>query len=68
MNPVRWAWNQLVVADLILNTTLLCSSTPETLSKRAARARAANQRWGCVLCAWLDRINAGHCDRAPFGP
>lgn len=36
----------------------------ETISERAAKARAAGKRWGCVLCGLLDRIDRGHCDRS----
>ena len=34
----------------------------QTISSRAAHARPA--RWGCLLCALLDRLDPGHCDRA----
>lgn len=36
----------------------------QTISARAAQARNEGRRWGCVLCRWLDRLDAGHCDRA----
>lgn len=68
MNPKRWVWNVLVTLDFAANTIGLMAVEPATLSKRAAKARDKGKRWGCVLCAWLDRINSGHCDRAPFGP
>ena len=34
-----------------------------TISARAARARNAGRRWGCVLCRLLDMLDKGHCDR-----
>lgn len=34
-----------------------------TISARAARARNAGRRWGCVLCRMLDVLDKGHCDR-----
>lgn len=34
-----------------------------TISARAARARNAGSRWGCVLCRLLDMVDKGHCDR-----
>lgn len=36
----------------------------ETISERAAKARNAGKRWGCVLCKWLDDVQPGHCDHA----
>lgn len=68
MNPIRWLWNVLVTADLAFNTVILASHDAETLSKRAAKARDKGQKWGCVLCALLDRIDRGHCDEALNGP
>ena len=35
----------------------------ETISRRAARARARGEKWGCVLCRFLDRIDKDHCAR-----
>lgn len=34
----------------------------ESISERAAKARNAGRRWGCVLCALLDSAFPGHCD------
>ncbi len=39
-------------------------SEDETVSSRAARARDAGRRWGCVLCRLLDKIDPGHCDKS----
>jgi len=68
MNPLRWLWNLLVTVDFAFNTVVLASSNAETLSKRAARARNKAQRWGCILCALLERVDRGHCDDALNGP
>ncbi len=44
--------------------TIFGGSPNETISERAAKARNAGRRWGCVLCRALDRISRGHCDNA----
>lgn len=36
----------------------------ETISARAGKAMVRGRRWGCVLCALLDRIEKDHCRRA----
>lgn len=36
----------------------------ETISSRAEKARLRGDRWGCVLCKWLDKVDPGHCQRA----
>lgn len=36
----------------------------ETVSSRAAKARMAKRKWGCVLCYLLDKIKANHCQTA----
>jgi hypothetical protein len=36
----------------------------ETISARAAKARNAGRRWGCVLCRVLGWVQPRHCDRA----
>jgi hypothetical protein len=38
-------------------------SEDETISSRAAKAARRGERWGCVLCKWLDRLDRGHCER-----
>lgn len=58
----RYFLNLLVLLDEAGNT-LAGGSPNETISERAAKARAAGRRWGCVLCRLLGWINPGHCDR-----
>jgi len=63
MRPARiYLLNILVAIDQLLNT-LMGGDPDETISSRAAKAALAGQRWGCVLCRWLDRLDAGHCAR-----
>jgi len=35
-----------------------------TVSTRAALARGRGERWGCLLCWLLDRVDPNHCDEA----
>lgn len=64
MNKItRYFLNWLILLDETGNT-LAGGSPNETISERAAKARKAGRRWGCVLCGLLNRINPGHCDRA----
>jgi predicted deacylase len=57
-------WIRIAVAkDQALNASFN-GSEDETVSSRAARARDRGERWGCVLCKWLGRIDPDHCDRA----
>jgi hypothetical protein len=59
----RYLLNWLVLFDEAANT-LFGGSPNETVSERAAKARNAGRRWGCILCSLLDRVNRGHCDNA----
>jgi hypothetical protein len=59
----RYLLNWLVLLDEAANT-LFGGSPNETISSRAAKARNAGRRWGCLLCRLLNKINPGHCDRA----
>lgn len=59
----RYLLNFAVLLDEAANT-ILGGSPNETISERAAKARNAGRRWGCILCRLLNRINPGHCDNA----
>ena len=41
--------------------TLTGGDPGETISSRAAKARAEGRRWGCVLCRFLDWVQKDHC-------
>lgn len=60
---LRYLMNLLILLDQALNT-LAAGSPNETISERAAKARNAGRKWGCVLCRFLNWINPGHCDNA----
>lgn len=60
----RYLLNILKWLDTGANVILLFGASNETISERAAKARNAGRRWGCILCRLLDDVNPGHCDRA----
>lgn len=47
-----------------LGNVALNGSEDETISSRAAGARDAGKRWGCVLCRVLGWLDKDHCDKA----
>lgn len=55
---------RLAVAHDQLANAAANGDEDETISSRAAKARASGRRWGCLLCGLLDRLDPGHCDRA----
>ena len=57
------AWRVALMIDETCNVDAN-GRVNETISARAAKARNAGRRWGCVLCRALDRIQAHHCDTA----
>lgn len=62
----RILWILLVLLDVMVNR--LFNGRIETISSRAGRSRASGRTWGCVLCRWLDAIDAGHCEKAMNDP
>jgi hypothetical protein len=36
----------------------------ETISSRADKARQNGRMWGCILCKFLDGIDANHCQNS----
>lgn len=69
----RYLWASLFAPRRALNIAYMIDQTAnvdingkidETISARAAIARNAGKRWGCILCAMLDKIQTGHCDKA----
>ena len=57
LNVLRWI-------DCGVNCIFLLGSYNETISRRAAKARAAGRPWGCYLCKFLEWLNPGHCKNA----
>lgn len=56
------AWKIAIGYDQLANATF-GGNPDETISSRAGRARLAGERWGCVLCGFLDRLDPRHCDK-----
>lgn len=56
------AWKLAVAHDQLANTAF-GGDEDETISSRAAKAALRGERWGCVLCKLLDRLDPGHCER-----
>lgn len=44
-----------------LANAILFGDPHSTISARAYVASLKGKRWGCVLCAWLSRIQKNHC-------
>lgn len=64
MNRIgQYFLNYAILLDEAANT-VFGGSPNETISERAAKARNAGRRWGCILCRVLGWINPGHCDTA----
>lgn len=59
--------NIILLLDQGLNVIFFLGSPHETVSMHAAKARDANKRWGCVLCAVLDGIFVDHCNNVLAG-
>jgi hypothetical protein len=57
-----YALNLLISLDQLLNT-VTGGDPDQTVSLRAAQARAKGERWGCVLCKVLDWFDPDHCDK-----
>ncbi|HJU70402.1 MAG TPA: hypothetical protein VJ603_00995 [Paucimonas sp.] len=61
VSPAR-AWRLAVAHDQLANAAAN-GSEDETISSRAGKAAGNGQRWGCILCKLLDKIDPGHCER-----
>jgi len=56
------AWKLAIAHDQLANAAF-GGDEDETISSRAAKAALRGERWGCVLCKLLDRLDPGHCAR-----
>jgi hypothetical protein len=54
---------RVIIAQDQAANAALGGSEDETISSRAAKAARRGDRWGCVLCRMLDRLDRGHCER-----
>ena len=58
-NPTR-ALEIAIVLDRLGNTAANGADS-ETISSRAGRGQIEGQKWACILCKVLDRIQKNHC-------
>jgi hypothetical protein len=58
----KYLWNLLVSLDQLLNTATW-GDPDETVSSRAAKAARKGERWGCVLCRLLHKLDPNHCEK-----
>lgn len=61
-SPRRF-WRVMLAHDQSANAAF-GGSEDETISSRAGRAARRGDRWGCVLCKLLDRVDPGHCEKS----
>lgn len=61
-SPRRF-WRVMLAHDQAANAAF-GGSENETISSRAGRAARRGDRWGCVLCKLLDKIDPGHCEKS----
>lgn len=61
-SPRRF-WRVMLAHDQAANAAF-GGSEDETISSRAGRAARRGDRWGCVLCRLLDKIDPGHCEKS----
>lgn len=61
-NPAK-AWNVAKMIDETCNVDAN-GRVNQTISARAAIAKNAGRRWGCILCRLLDWIQTNHCTDA----
>ena len=59
----RWLWRIVVWLDQGLNVIFLNGDPDETVSSHAGKDARKGERWACVLCKLLDKLDPGHCVR-----
>ena len=57
------AWSLAVAYDQLANAAF-GGDPDETISSRAGKAARRGQRWGCLLCRLLTRIDPDHCEKS----
>ena len=53
--------NILIFIDIGINVILLGGSPYETLSSRIGKRRDKGDKWACIICRMLDRLDDRHC-------
>jgi hypothetical protein len=62
VNPER-AWLIARGYDL-LGDVVFNDNQVQYISQRAQKAKVDGKRWGCWLCALLDKVQANHCENS----
>lgn len=57
------AWKIIVAYDMLVNAAT-GGDVGETVSARAYRASLGGNKYGCLLCKLLDRLQAKHCENS----
>lgn len=58
-----WGRRLAVAVDQFANVLAL-GLPDETISSRAYKASLKGKRWGCILCALLDKLDKNHCAKS----
>lgn len=61
---MRYLVNILLWFDIGLNVLLFGGSPYETISSRVGKRRDKGDRWACLFCRLLDRIDPRHCAKS----
>ena len=56
------AWDLAVSADQLANAAFN-GNVDETISSRAGRHKN-NEKWACLLCKLLDKLDPNHCEKS----
>jgi len=60
----RYLLNLLIWIDIGCNVWLFGGSPYETISSRVGKRRDRGERWACIFCKWLDKLDPQHCSTA----
>jgi len=58
----KYFWKILVSIDQLINT-IFFGDEDETISSRAGKAQLKGEKWGCILCKFLDLFEKDHCSK-----
>jgi hypothetical protein len=59
----RWL-RFLISIDQTFNVLVLDGDEDETISSHAGKAMLSGERWGCILCRFLELFEKDHCLKA----
>lgn len=61
---IRYLLNILIWLDIGFNVLLFSGSPYETISSRIGRRAEKGERWACVLCGLIGKLDARHCEKS----